>query len=167
MAATRSFLVDTVATTSRHISHVISRSLHEIQNRRPRRVILIEGSQQHGPWDGRDGPPSAIEKRFFEQSRGRALRWCRRTLLTWMETALNTQDRVQEPLSAPVTGSSSERTRPRVSLLRSVDKAINGAKATEPFATLFLQPPRSSKTAISREGATNSGSTNVRSVYFQ
>ena len=50
---------------------------------------------------------------------------------------------------------------PRVSLLRSVDKAINGAKATEPFATRFLQPPLSSKTAISNEGATYKGSTKV------
>ena len=56
--------------------------------------------------------------------------------LVAMETALKVQDRVHEPLSAPVTGSSSEIIIPRDSLLRSeLDKAINGAKATEPLAT--------------------------------
>ena len=79
-----------------------------------------------------------------------------------MATALKVQDRVHEPLSAPVTGSSSEIIIPRDSLLLSdCCKAINGAKATEPFATLFLQPPRSSKTAMFSEGAAKSGSTKV------
>ena len=81
-----------------------------------------------------------------------------------METALNTQDRVQDPRAAPVTGSSRFKIMPRDSLLLSdCCKATKGANAAEPFATLLRQPPRSSSTAISRDGAANKGSINVES----